>query len=230
MLWRWRWKVTVEAFLFYFSWTAASLPLESSHLKYCKEPLSDLSPIDHSSRQSHKSPLLPLQMELCQLHNTNGIQAEKKNKKLRTRCCVKRYPPLSIPCIRSLLIWSFLSPGGTYSVPDVHYPPPPPNPFCRFSLPTSTPTPVLLHVTWDRPGAEFWVISRSHPTPSIAAPFWGEGKWQHRLSRAELPSWVDQRSENRLWIVIRAFITKPLTTHFFLCNQMPLVIFTRCII
>lgn len=129
MLWRWRWKVTVEAFLFYFSWTAASLPLESSHLKYCKEPLSDLSPIDHSSRQSHKSPLLPLQMELCQLHNTNGIQAEKKNKKLRTRCCVKRYPPLSIPCIRSLLIWSFLSPGGTYSVPDVHYhPPPPPQP------------------------------------------------------------------------------------------------------
>lgn len=69
--------------------------------------------------------------------------------------------------------------------------------------------PILLHVTWDRPGAGFWVISRSHPTPSIAAPFWGEGKWQRRLSRAELPSRVDQRTENRLWIVIRPSLQSP---------------------
>lgn len=71
------------------------------------------------------------------------------------------------------------------------------------------PPPVLLHVTWDRPGAEFWVISRSHSTPSIAAPFWGEGKWQRRLSRAELPSRVDQWTENRLWIVIRPSLQSP---------------------
>lgn len=93
----------------------------------------------------------------------------------------------------SALIQSFLSSGGTYSVPDV----------------CSPPTSILLHVTWDRPGAEFWVISRSHPTPSIAAPFWGKRKWQRRLSRAELPSRVDQRTENHLWIVIRPSLQSP---------------------
>lgn len=81
---------------------------------------------------------------------------------------------------------------------------------CQMCVsPPSRPTPILLHVTWDRPGAEFWVISRSHPTPSIAAPFWGERKWQRRLSRAELPSRVDQRTENHLWIVIRPSLQSP---------------------
>lgn len=49
---------------------------------------------------------------------------QRRRTKPRTRSRVKRYPPLSILCMRSFLILSFLSPGGTYSVPDVCSPPP----------------------------------------------------------------------------------------------------------
>lgn len=121
---------------------------------------------------------------------------QRRRTKPPTRSCVKRYPLLSIPCARCFLIWTFLSPGGTYSAPDVCAPPPTTPPFSCMWPETG-------------PWAEFWVISRSHPTPSIAAPFWGERKWQRRLSRAELPSWVDQRTENRLWIVIRPSLQSP---------------------
>lgn len=56
---------------------------EISHLKQKEEGLSNLSPIDHSSWRGHKSTLRPPQMatsKLCQLDNTNRIQAEERNK------------------------------------------------------------------------------------------------------------------------------------------------------
>lgn len=120
----------------------------------------------------------------------NRIWAKDENKAHALRCGVK-----GIRCCQSQSAVSSLaelSPGGTYGVPDVR-----------------SPNPLLLDVTWDGPRAEFWVISRSHPLPSIAAPFWGEGNWQAQLSRAQLPSRVDQRTENRLWIVIKPSLQNP---------------------
>lgn len=168
---------------------------ESTHLNWAlwQQGLSNLSPIDHSSGQGHKSEQWSPQLaksKPCQFDNMNRIRAEDENKAPAPHCGVK-----GIRCCQSHSAASSLaelSPGGTYSVPDVRF-----------------PNPLLLDVTWDRPRAEFWVISRSHPPPSIAAPFWGEGNWQAQLSRAQLPSRVDQRTENRLWIVIKPSLQNP---------------------
>lgn len=54
---------------------------------------------------------------------------QRRRTKPRTHSGVKRYPTLSILCIRSFLILCILSPGATYSVPDVCFP--------RYNSPSS---------------------------------------------------------------------------------------------
>lgn len=91
-----------------------------------REGLSDLSPIDHSSRRGHKSRRPPLQMATstrCQRHNTNRMRAEKKNKAPNSLSCEKVFA--AVNPVRSQLpdLEFFFSPGGTFSVPDVCPPP-----------------------------------------------------------------------------------------------------------
>lgn len=171
------------------------LSSESTHLNWAllQQGLSNLSPIDHSSGQGHKSEQQSLQLATskpCQFDNMNRIRAEDENKaphsavvwKVSAAVSPTALPPhwLSCPLVAPIV--------------------------CQMCAPPNSP---LLDVTWDGPRAEFWVISRSHPPPSIAAPFWGEGNWQAQLSRAQLPSRVDQRTENRLWIVIKPSLQNP---------------------
>lgn len=77
-----------------FTSAAASFPRDFTFkaLLYSRAGLSNLSPIDHSSRRGHKSRRPPLQMATskhCQLHNTNRMWAEKKNKAPNSLSCEK---------------------------------------------------------------------------------------------------------------------------------------------
>lgn len=64
---------------------------------------------------------------------------------------------------------------------------PPPPSWARCVSPDPATPIILSSCMWPkmRPWRVYGVISRSHPTPSIAAPLWGEGKWQRQLFGAE---------------------------------------------